>query len=152
MSKDFFRGLAVILAVLLSGAGLSLVVSAPPTLAHFALMSAAPLAAAIFVPQKHRLRVIAYVFLFGGVYGLGRIFAEVERGMLGEGPPYDLSGRNAFELLTYVTFGVIWMVWAWLERKRLGEEARPFSGGQVQNSVEFLLGGGIYAARMTTSA
>jgi hypothetical protein len=117
MSKDFFRRLVVLVSVLVSGLGLSLIFVVQTTPFVFLLLCAAPVAAVALVPRKYWLRITVFVFLIASVYGMGRIAAEMGRNML-YGSPLPQSGKHyVYELLLYAIYGSIGIVW-WLRTRK----------------------------------
>ena len=114
MSKDFLRRIVVIVSVMISGTGLSLI--------YFVrfdvlMLSAAPIAAVALLPRKDWLRVVAFAFLFASVYGVGRIAAEVGRHMLYDLPLTQTEEGYVYALLLHAVYASIWVVWWWRNRE-----------------------------------
>lgn len=116
MSKDIFRRLAVLIAVLVSGLGLSLLFVVRISVADLLMLLAAPIVAAAFVPRKDWLRVGAFVFLVASVYGVGRIAAEVARSTLDQTSMLRSWDQYGAEGLLYLLYGFIWLIWWWKNR------------------------------------
>ena len=116
MRKDFFRRLAVLIAVLISGLGLSLLFVVRISVADLLMLLAAPIIAIAFLPKRDWLRVGAFVFLVASVYGVGRIAAEVSRSTLDQTPILRSWNQYGVEGLVYLLYGLIWLIWWWRNR------------------------------------
>lgn len=116
MIKDFFRKLAVVIAVLVSGLGLSLIFVVRVSVADFLMLLAAPITAVVLVPQKHWFRIAAFVFLVASIYGFGRIAAEIARNVLEQLPAQTSWYQYWLESVVYLLYGSIWLIWRWRSR------------------------------------
>jgi len=111
MNKDFFRRLSVIIAVLVSGLGLSLLFVVRISVIDLIMLSAAPIAAFTLLPKTDWSRVGAYVFLMAGVYGIGRVASEVAHSVLERTPMLGSWSQYGVEVLVYVVYSLIWLTW-----------------------------------------
>ena len=123
MSREFLRNLAVMIGVMVSGLGLSLIFVVRTTLIELLMLCVAPLVAVMILPRKQWLRAAAFVFLFGSVFGVGRVIAGVGRSVLQDLPSGSSGEGYAYELALYTIYGLIWVLWWWLEGRPPGSDS-----------------------------
>ena len=107
----------MIISVFVSALGLSMFLTVRLSLADVAMMLVAPTVTILLMPRRDWLRVMAYVFLMAGIYGLGRIAAEIARSTLEFAPLARSWGRFGFEASIYGLYAAIWGIW-WLSTER----------------------------------
>lgn len=117
MNKEFLVRLLVIVSVLVSGLGLSLFYVVRINYFDILMILFAPSVALIFVSKQYWFRVIAFAFLIGGLYGLGRIGLNVGHGM--ENMESMAWGKYSDDLMVYLLYTSIWFVW-WIKDSRKG--------------------------------
>lgn len=116
MRGDYFRRLAVMVGVMISGFGLSQILSVQTPLTYIFMLCVGPLMIVALVPRIDWLRPGVFILLFASVFGIGRLAATVARHFIYEGPLQPPS-EYGWQVALYAAYGVIWIIW-WIQTKR----------------------------------
>jgi hypothetical protein len=117
VSSQPIRNVTLLIAVMVSGSALSIVFAPGVSLAEVFLLFVAPILAVILAPREHWLRLGAFIFLFAGVFGAGRIASDYGHNFL-------YAETLVHSQRTYIVEGtlsglyvLIWFAW-WLLSRR----------------------------------
>jgi hypothetical protein len=114
--REVARSATVVGTTIFAGYLLALLVLRTQVQILLALLLSAGVALAL-VPRRRWPRVLAFVFLFGGVFGLGSILATAARSFLDAVPLAPTLGQLSTLALLSCLFLAVWVGW-WLRDKR----------------------------------
>lgn len=100
------------MSVLVAGFGLSLFYVVRINYSDILMILFGFVVTLIFVPRQYWLRVFAFAFLMGSLYGFGRIGLDVGHRM--ENMESIVWGNYTKALIVYFLYGVVWLVW-WIK-------------------------------------